>query len=54
MQIHLWDELDVTPDVERTPRLWCCECNRATAYRYDQFDMPVCLEHADEDEVAHV
>lgn len=46
---RLLDELDY-PDIEpHQYRLWCDECRRKTLFRYDQFDLPQCLEHTEEE-----
>ena len=44
----LWDELE--PDEPRVPRMYCPECRRKTAYRYDAFDLPMCVEHQEQEE----
>lgn len=43
-------DFDIEPDIDRAPRMYCDECRRKTPYRYDQFDMPVCLECQEEEE----
>ena len=56
MRVSLFDEMYEygEPDVYMPRRLWCDECRRPTAFRYDQFDMPICIEHADEEEAKEI
>lgn len=50
MRVQLWDEFEVAPDIEPNRlRSWCDECRRKTAYRYDQFDLPMCVEHTEDE-----
>lgn len=51
--IRLWDEMNVEPDVERAPRMWCADCHRRTLFRFDMDGARICREHT-EDEVEHV
>lgn len=50
MQFTSFDP-DIEPDIDRAPRMWCSECRCRTHYRYDQFDMRVCLECQEEEEI---
>lgn len=50
MRVSLFDEFG-EPDVYMPRRVWCDECRRPTQFRYDEFGMPICLEH--QEEVSH-
>lgn len=47
-----FDEIN-PPDIDRAPRLWCCECRRRTLFDRDRDGMPICREHT-QNEVEHV
>ena len=51
MRVRLFDEMDVIDlDEPWVPRMYCPECRRKTAYRYDAFDLPMCVEHQEQEE----